>query len=596
MNKKMNFNSSFAYVGFLTRHIIVKKTTYILPIITFLITLIVGIIVGCVVNQKSQFLIISYVMIIFNLLMTTIFASLKALNVFKDFSEDGIDILVISKPISRKNIVWSKIFFFILTGVVWSLISFLGLLIFYLISFNFAKDVNYYWLLSYISPFICYLVFGLLTSLLALKLNAKISVLIPLVSFVPLLAVGIVSNIVSQLQSKAFLSSLKQKPTNNIEPFYLNNNLDQYYLINTGFANHEFKQSQNLEVLDAYLKTRNLATFWQVSSWIFPIYQLVDAFNKSDYEPFSDFIKNQENHKVLYANNLASKQFNYRLEKNSDSLPSFNINNDKGFLVPSLLKNDSQNLINNNLNQEVIYAIEDWKNQTIEYQKNSYTQLSADDIVGSIKWTIIKEVLNTKLFNEYANNLFKTLDKKASQKQILDLISNSVQKFDFNKQIDENTELFKKDVNKLLIKSKTERQIYLAISLIYYLYFSSNYTDLLNTLLFDQKNHLQYQTQFKINLNNKNYLIGGFKNYLVNQILPQETNDAIDQSKKDKKIRYKYSLEQGGNYLFDYVTQNYSIKREQQIVYKEVYCVIWLVLIFSLLIGTYYGYKRKDYR
>lgn len=107
----MNFNSSFAYVGFLTRHIIVKKTTYILPIITFLITLIVGIIVGCVVNQKSQFLIISYVMIIFNLLMTTIFASLKALNVFKDFSEDGIDILVISKPISRKNIVWSKIFF-----------------------------------------------------------------------------------------------------------------------------------------------------------------------------------------------------------------------------------------------------------------------------------------------------------------------------------------------------------------------------------------------------------------------------------------------------------------------------------------------------
>ncbi|UIU15164.1 ABC transporter permease [Ureaplasma urealyticum] len=596
MNKKMNFNSSFAYVGFLTRHIIVKKTTYILPIITFLITLIVGIIVGCVVNQKSQFLIISYVMIIFNLLMTTIFASLKALNVFKDFSEDGIDILVISKPISRKNIVWSKIFFFILTGVVWSLISFLGLLIFYLISFNFAKDVNYYWLLSYISPFICYLVFGLLTSLLALKLNAKISVLIPLVSFVPLLAVGIVSNIVSQLQSKAFLSSLKQKPTNNIEPFYLNNNLDQYYLINTGFANHEFKQSQNLEVLDAYLKTRNLATFWQVSSWIFPIYQLVDAFNKSDYEPFSDFIKNQENHKVLYANNLASKQFNYRLEKNSDSLPNFNINNDKGFLVPSLLKNDSQNLINNNLNQEVIYAIEDWKNQTIEYQKNSYTQLSADDIVGSIKWTIIKEVLNTKLFNEYANNLFKTLDKKASQKQILDLISNSVQKFDFNKQIDENTELFKKDVNKLLIKSKTERQIYLAISLIYYLYFSSNYTDLLNTLLFDQKNHLQYQTQFKINLNNKNYLIGGFKNYLVNQILPQETNDAIDQSKKDKKIRYKYSLEQGGNYLFDYVTQNYSIKREQQIVYKEVYCVIWLVLIFSLLIGTYYGYKRKDYR
>ena len=114
--------------------------------------------------------------------------------------------------------------------------------------------------------------------------------------------------------------------------------------------------------------------------------------------------------------------------------------------------------------------------------------------------------------------------------------------------------------------------------------------------MFDQKNHLQYQTQFKINLNNKNYLIGGFKNYLVNQILPQETNDAIDQSKKDKKIRYKYSLEQGGNYLFDYVTQNYSIKREQQIVYKEVYCVIWLVLIFSLLIGTYYGYKRKDYR
>ena len=78
--------------------------------------------------------------------------------------------------------------------------------------------------------------------------------------------------------------------------------------------------------------------------------------------------------------------------------------------------------------------------------------------------------------------------------------------------------------------------------------------------------------------------------------MPQENDDGIDELKKDKKIRYRYSLEQGGNYLFDYVQQNYSFKRKQQIVYKEAYCVIWLILIFSLLIGTYYGYKRKDYR
>ena len=318
MNKKINLNSSLAYIGFLTRLIIVKKTTYLLPIITLLITLIIGIVVGCVVKQKTQFLIISYVMIMFNLLMTTIFASLKALNIFKDFSEDGIDILVISKPISRKNIVWSKIFFFVLTGIVWSLVSFLGLLIFYLISFNFAKNVNYYWILSYISPFICYLIFGLITSLLALKLNAKISILIPFVSFIPLLTIGIIANLVSQVQSQAFLRLLKQKSTNNIETFYLNNNLDQYYLINTGFFNHKFNQNQNLEIMNAYLKTRSLAIFWQVSSWIFPVYQLVDVFNKSDYEPFSDFIKNQVD-QILYANNLASKQFNYQLEKNSNS-------------------------------------------------------------------------------------------------------------------------------------------------------------------------------------------------------------------------------------------------------------------------------------
>lgn len=595
MNKKINLNSSLAYIGFLIRLIIVKKTTYLLPIITLLITLIIGIVVGCVVKQKTQFLIISYVMIMFNLLMTTIFASLKALNIFKDFSEDGIDILVISKPISRKNIVWSKIFFFVLTGIVWSLVSFLGLLIFYLISFDFAKNVNYYWILSYISPFICYLIFGLITSLLALKLNPKISILIPFVSFTPLLTIGIIANLVSQVQSQAFLRALKQKSTNNIEAFYLNNNLDQYYLINTGFFNHKFNQNQNLEIMKAYLKTKNLATFWQVSSWIFPVYQLVDVFNKSDYEPFSDFIKNQVD-QILYANNLASKQFNYQLEKNSNSLMNFSINNDKSFLIPSLLKNDSQNLINNNLNQEVIYAIDNWKDQTIEYQKNSYTQLSGDDIVGSLKWMIIKDVLNLESFNTYANNLFKTLDQKANQKQILDLISNSVQKFDFNKWNDENAELFKKDFNKLLIKSKTEQQIYLAVSLIYYLYFNPHYTNLLKTLLVDHQNNLQYKTQLKINLNNKNYLIGGFKSYLLNQILPQENDDGIDELKKDKKIRYKYSLEQGGNYLFDYVQQNYSFKRKQQIAYKEAYCVIWLVLIFSLLISTYYGYKRKDYR
>jgi len=56
--------------------------------------------------------------------------------------------------------------------------------------------------------------------------------------------------------------------------------------------------------------------------------------------------------------------------------------------------------------------------------------------------------------------------------------------------------------------------------------------------------------------------------------LPQENDDGIDELKKDKKIRYRYSLEQGGNYLFDYVQQNYSFKRKQQIVYKEAYCVI----------------------
>ncbi|SYV97171.1 Uncharacterised protein, partial [Mycoplasmopsis edwardii] len=47
-----------------------------------------------------------YVFIFIEALLTVLFASIKSINIYKDFEEEGIELLTLSKPISRKKIIW----------------------------------------------------------------------------------------------------------------------------------------------------------------------------------------------------------------------------------------------------------------------------------------------------------------------------------------------------------------------------------------------------------------------------------------------------------------------------------------------------------
>ncbi|SYV90867.1 Uncharacterised protein, partial [Mesomycoplasma hyorhinis] len=146
--------------------------------------------------------------------------------------------------------------------------------------------------------------------------------------------------------------------------------------------------------------------------------------------------------------------------------------------------------------------------------------------------------------------------------------------FNYSQIHDEKTAVLKNKINIEEVQSITEKKIYIATSLIYYLFFNDPRSQILDTLL---KNELQnYDPEtFKIKINDQIYNIGGYASYTPQSKIVQRPTDSTTNSPKEEKIVYRYDLTPSDNFLFQPVIDLVEVHPINKALQKPVFLVLW---------------------
>lgn len=608
---KPSLKQAYSYSRFLARIIFKKPSTYVLGVIALIISIILGVVANTVAKDASTFLIISYVNLVINLVLALIYGCLKGLNLFKDLAKEGIDILVFSKSITRRNIFSTKLVFFSLLGVFHTLISYVGLMIFYLSNLKYNNDVNLWFISSFFSVLVTYLIFGLVAILIASKANSKVSLIIPILTFVPLVIGGSVASLYSTSRAETFAQIFNQKlPAGNndsqtilnAEKFYLANKQDEYFIIPKTVNKTKFDEAQIAFINQAIEDSKQAAKLTQSLSYLLVPFQLIDVFSVNDKDPISVITNKKDKALSTYLNynDQDSKLSNYQLNPNPNLIKLNTASNDQQnlqYIVPNALKNfslinnpsiNSKQIANKLVDKEIIYARKNADNFDISFKEDDKLLPVQQDVVGELIWPLLHQILSSKVFIEFANKWFKQLDPSISKANLLAAISNSVDdrlEDKLHLLVDDNT-IVMNSIRQPQIKSIIEKKLYLTTALIYYIYFYHQNSPILLTLLRNSVVSKNYAPgSYQVNIDGEVYIIGGYSGYETQQ-----------RENKQNKVIYRYKLIPSNNYLFGAVDQVYSIKRANQVVIKPLYSLIWVALLTALYIGVYFRYTRRDYK
>ncbi|WP_434340758.1 ABC-2 transporter permease [Mycoplasmoides gallisepticum] len=605
-----------SYVYFLHKIILKKKSSYVLPIVFFALAIIFSIILS-VVQIPDRFKNFTIYAIIFaEMILTIFYASLKALNIYKDLEEEGLELLTYSKPINRRDIFIAKFIVFIIFDCYWAILMMVSNLILVL---NLKEtNLTLIVLLSFTVFFFAFLIFGLFASIIGYKFNGKIALAIPLTIISPLIIGGSIvsSQSTSSANNLAFYLNTKRllQPAGNeanVETFYLNNNQDNFYILPNGYDEPTFSQKQTEYLRTAYNFAKNSSTEWQIYSWLVTPYQMIDIFNFKNQNIFNTFQSNYTTNldNYLYYNNLDAPTYSYQLNENN-VLPRYlvNIRDDKTpnyqdvYLVPGALKNNLNPSLDELNNTKIIYARQDADNFDITFPEDEFNNTNASDIVGKLNWTYIKELLDSKVFNAYSKQFIDNLIKSDGyingdpsdltyyHNLLMSEIQNEItdEQSKFNNLDDNITVLEDSSITNKIIKSNIERQIYLTVALVYYIYFNEN-NDLLTTaLLFNNKlddNSNNFTPkQLSFNYGAYTYHIGGYANYSTKQEV------------QNNKVIIRYDLKKSNNFVFQPVTQIMQMTRNKEIINKYSFILLWAVIASLFVVANNILYIRKDYK
>lgn len=605
-----------SYVYFLHKIMLKKKSSYVLPIVFFALAIIFSIILS-VVQIPDRFKNFTIYAIIFaEMILTIFYASLKALNIYKDLEEEGLELLTYSKPINRRDIFIAKFIVFIIFDCYWAILMMVSNLILVL---NLKEtNLTLIVLLSFTVFFFAFLIFGLFASIIGYKFNGKIALAIPLTIISPLIIGGSIvsSQSTSSANNLAFYLNTKRllQPAGNeanVETFYLNNNQDNFYILPNGYDEPTFSQKQTEYLRTAYNFAKNSSTEWQIYSWLVTPYQMIDIFNFKNQNIFNTFQSNYTTNldNYLYYNKLDAPTYSYQLNENN-VLPRYlvNIRDDKTpnyqdvYLVPGALKNNLNPSLDELNNTKIIYARQDADNFDITFPEDEFNNTNASDIVGKLNWTYIKELLDSKVFNAYSKQFIDNLIKSDGyingdpsdltyyHNLLMSEIQNEItdEQSKFNNLDDNITVLEDSSITNKIIKSNIERQIYLTVALVYYIYFNQN-NDLLTTaLLFNNKlddNSNNFTPkQLSFNYGAYTYHIGGYANYSTKQEV------------QNNKVIIRYDLKQSNNFVFQPVTQIMQMTRNKEIINKYSFILLWAVIASLFVVANNILYIRKDYK
>ncbi|AMD81115.1 putative ABC transporter protein [Mycoplasmopsis canis PG 14] len=635
--------SFWNYVSFIHKVTLKKKNTVIIPVIWMVVSIIITFALFSFNFDDKAKTLIFYIVVFVELLLTALFSSIKSINIFKDLEEEGIELLTLSKPISRRKIVWGKTATNLLFGIYWSLLMSLSNLLIVLLGLH--DYANFILGLISLPVFvIAYMIFGSFSSLIAYKMNAKVAITIPLVVFSPLVIGGTIisSKSTSTSNNVAYYlnSQYKNNPSGNvanIETFYLNDNKDTFYIIPNGADKKELRDDQINYLKEAFKYSKNSATEWQIYSYLSLPYQFVDYFNihninisdtftSGNISNLNNYLYYRKNDNFAYNYDLNTKvnlkQYhitdrivkkqdadgNFLKDSNGNDILESRINK-PAYLVPGSLK--SQSNIPHLINTDIIYAREGAEDFAQRFPEDKFVHSATDNLVGELKWAYIKELLESEVFDYYANKLATeisedlkeaSLDNISEIKSIIfEVISRNLKndEYELLKINDIRTEVLNKaSLENRKIKTVSEKKIYLATAFIYYLYFKYNDTFITDAILYNESTDNFDPHSYSIAIDNFRYRIGGFSKYVAKQQIEEEKiTDSEGNESKERKVKIRYDIEPSSNYLFQPLDEVWQVSRNNNpTVNKNLYFIIWISLGFIFILANNTLYFKKDYK
>ncbi|CAT04714.1 ABC-type transport system involved in multi-copper enzyme maturation, permease component [Mesomycoplasma conjunctivae] len=585
-----NFKQNY-YFKLLLKLSIKKKAIYIIAVFAFTVSLILGIL-SRIYATPTSFSIFVFTNLLINLSLTIILASYMFLVIFKDLSSQSIDIVAFTKPYSRKYFIATKIMFLVFVSLVWSIFFYIISIMFFLINFNNISQVSSFYIWSFFSPFFAFLIFGAITGLIGSKFSSKISLSVALVSFSPFILLGSISAFSSTSSPNRFAKILNlpydqydSGTIADVDKFFLNDKKDHFFIIPKQVDKPTFSKRQIDYIQQAWNNSSSSAQGWQAASYLLLPYQFLNIFENKDNDALVTSVGKQEKYleNYIFYNNLDSKTNAYEISTNP-SLKEYKINeNLKAFLIPGALKN--QSIFDNLDNRELIYAHKFASDFNTQLPQDEQTFGGASLLVGKLKWQYLKEILESSKFNSYAKDFYRKIKKNSERQQILDIISSAISEDqDLLNIEDENSTVLQKKIDTKKVESDTQRKLYLAVSLIYWLFFNKPESPILDTLLKDSASQSYDPQQFDIKIQNQEYKIGGYSSYSAQQ---QVVNN---------KVISRFNLTPSNNFVFQPVSQAIEIKVGYQVVNKSAFIVIWIAISAALLYSLYYLYSRKDYK
>ncbi len=247
--KPENINPILAYLGFTRRSVFTKKSVIICFAIFTLIAFLIGIIPSAIMYNllsmnssspdaytswfqfTSQFKLVESSIIAFT---AGLIGVLVFLTMFKDGESDGTELITVSKPISRKQILWSRYIFAIIIAISMALINEILFGISYAI-LNGVTDgllkTMFYPLYGYQcgpayfggmfgGTILSFFIFGLISAALSIKASGKTTrILSMLIMFGSVGIANVTSNTLPMLVGNPVTTSLTNSANNLLEGF-----------------------------------------------------------------------------------------------------------------------------------------------------------------------------------------------------------------------------------------------------------------------------------------------------------------------------------------------------------------------------------------
>lgn len=390
---------SYTYYIFL--RLIKNKSTWILLIISFIVSMLLGILPILISKVPSEIALGLSVMGTVGPMIITIFSMvfgvIKSLNIFSDSQSDGTELLIVSKPITRTQLIITRFIFLLIVGLIFSLLVFLAWTIgLAIVGFEHVNDVTVSLLGVWASSFISFMMTSVITIFIALKFSSRAARVLPLVIMSISAIVGVVPIVTSLLFNSGVSSNQIQNITRTVNANYAKRN-DKFKLsrsFGTDLIVEDFSFSSSFDSsYNSPFKLKNDNNEYHLYLTKFAINQNKPGFNDSAYFTLGNLLKDNSSGpgtinewKIIY---------NYVSEQAAIALKEYSVNANPitaiSFINPMSAFNTIAGTTDDNMLSSAFGSIEGayfnsnysynnfvYDNKAVSVNENSYNISGAD--------------------------------------------------------------------------------------------------------------------------------------------------------------------------------------------------------------------------